>query len=64
MHDGHLLFVFLGLGAVSKNSFPVESFANIWQIKRVVIITIKVGATHLDIHFLRDVLAAVTVVAA
>ena len=32
MHDGHLLFVFLGLGAVSKNSISVQSFANIWQI--------------------------------
>ena len=32
MHDSLLLFVFLGLGAVSKNSISVLSFANIWQI--------------------------------
>ena len=32
MHDSLLLFVFLGLGAVSKNSISVQSFANIWQI--------------------------------
>ena len=32
MHDSLLLFVFLGLGAVSKNSISVQSFANIRQI--------------------------------
>ena len=32
MHDSLLLFVFLGLGAVSRNSISVQSFANIWQI--------------------------------
>ena len=32
MHDSLLLFVFLGLGTVSKNSISVQSFANIWQI--------------------------------